>query len=449
MTNGSNSQQQPGPEQQPAPNGGSTHGAHGAHDHESAPDHPAISGKGAVIGVGIVLIAIVVLAVHGISKRHHNDEVLADTTQRLAAPSVIAIPPKPGAPTDTFVLPGNVGAYTDSPIYARTSGYLTKWYYDIGARVKKGALLAEISTPELDQQLAQAEADLATSQANANNARIQSERYQDLVKSEAVSQQDTDTFVNQAASTLASVRSAQANVQRLKELQSFEKVYAPFDGVVTARGTDIGQLVNQGSGNELFHMQALETLRVYTNVPEVYTQSIKRGEKIDLGFPEHPGKLYQGTLVRTADAIDPANRTLLVEIDVDNRKGELMPGSLAQVHFKATSVGQTFIVPVSALIFRHEGLRIATVVNGNVAHLVSIVIGQDNGSTVEVVSGLSASDRVIQDPPDSIIEGEKLYVESPNGEPSPEVGAPTADKRQLDNINQPANGNAPSKTGDK
>jgi RND family efflux transporter MFP subunit len=335
---------------------------------------------------------------------------------------VIALPPQPGAPVDTFVLPGNVGAFTDAPIYARTSGYLTKWYYDIGARVKKGALLADIATPELDQQLAQAEADLSTSQANANNARTQSERYQDLVKSDAVSKQDTDTFINQAASTLAAVRSAQANVQRLKELQGFEKVYAPFDGVVTARGTDIGQLVNQGSGSELFHMQALQTLRVYTNVPEVYTPNIKRGEKIELGFPEHPAKMYQGTLVRTADSIDPTNRTLLVEIDVDNRKGELMPGSLAQVHFKTKSVGQTFIVPASALIFRHEGLRIATVVNTNVVHLVPIVIGQDNGATVEVISGLNGSERVIQDPPDSLIEGEKLYVESPNQTANPQNG---------------------------
>ena len=203
------------------------------------------------------------------------------------------------------------------------------------------------------------------------------------MKSDAVSQQDTDTFVNQAASTSAAVRSAQANVQRLKELQGFEKVYAPFDGVVTARGTDTGQLISQGAGNELFHMQALQTLRVYTNVPEVYTASIKRGQKIDLSFPQYPGRLYQGTLVRTADAIDPANRTLLVEIDVDNRKGELMPGSLAQVHFKTSAVAQTFIVPASALIFRHEGLRIGTVTSNGEAHLIPIIIGQDNGATVK------------------------------------------------------------------
>jgi RND family efflux transporter MFP subunit len=390
------------------------------------PEHKAVSGRGAVIGVAIVLIAIVVLAVYGIWKRRHNDEVLADTTQRLSAPSVIASPPRPGAPVDTFILPGNVSAYTDSPIYARTSGYLTKWYYDIGARVKKGALLAEIAAPEVDQQLAQAEADLLTAQSNAGNAKTQADRYKGLVGSDAVSQQDTDTFVTQAASTSSAVHSAQANVQRLKELQGFEKVFAPFDGVVTARGVDTGQLINEGAANELFHLQALETLRVYANVPQIYTGAIRLGEKIDLGFPEHPGRLFQGKLVRTAKAIDPANRTLLVEIDIDNRKGELMPGSLAQVHFRAASVGQTFVIPVSALIFRHEGLRVATVVNNDVAHLVPVVIGQDNGATVEIISGLSANDRVIQDPPDSIIEGEKLYVESPGQNANQPNGAPPA-----------------------
>jgi RND family efflux transporter MFP subunit len=227
-----------------------------------------------------------------------------------------------------------------------------------------------------------------------------------------VSQQDTDTFVNQAASTSAAVRSAQANVERLKQLQGFERIYAPFDGVVTARAIDTGQLINEGAQNELFHLQAIRVLRVYTNVPQVYSQSVKRGAKIDLSFPEHPGKMYQGTLVRTADAIDPNNRTLLVEIDVDNRAGELLPGSLAQVHFKTSQATQTFIVPVSALIFRREGLRIGTVANGNIAHLVPIVIGEDDGATVQIVSGLDAGSRVIQDPPDSIIEGEKLYVES-------------------------------------
>jgi RND family efflux transporter MFP subunit len=381
-----------------------------SHDGTNAPEQKPISPRRAVVGAVILLLVAVLLAGLGILRRHSADSVLADQTNQLAPPTVVVVPPAQGAPVDNFLLPGNVSALTDSPIYARTSGYLTHWYFDIGARVKKDALLAEISTPELDKQLAQAQADLNTAEANANNAHIQADRYSDLVKSNAVSRQDTDTFVNQAAATAAAVKSAQANVQRLRELQSFEKVYAPFDGVVTARNIDTGQLIDQGAAKELFHMQAIQTLRVYTNVPQVYSPAIKVGSRIDVTFAEHPGKIYQGTLKRTAEAIDPATRTLLVEIDVDNRAGELLPGSLAQVHFKTPSVSATFIVPAAALIFRREGMRVGTVVNGNVAHLAPVVIGEDDGAKVQIVSGLSASDRVIQDPPDSLIDGEKVTV---------------------------------------
>ena len=392
-----------------------------AHDHESAPEQTAISPRFALLGIAVVVVATVLLAAFGILRRSHEATVLAERTTQLAAPSVIAAAAKPGAPVDNFVLPGNVTAFTDSPIYARTSGYLTRWYFDIGAKVKKGALLAEISTPEVDQQLAQAQADLATAQANANNARIQADRYSGLVKSNAVSRQDTDTFVNLAASTAAQVRSAQANVQRLRELQSFEKVYAPFDGVITARTVDTGQLIDTGAAKELFRLQAIQTLRVYANLPQAYSQSVKRGMKIDITFAEYAGKVYQGTLVTTADAIDPTSRTLLVEIDVDNRAGELLPGSLAQVHLKMLTAGQTFVVPVAALIFRSEGMRVGTVVDGNMARLVPVVIGQDNGATVQIVSGLSSTDLVIQDPPDSLIDGEKMTVVNPgnsSGNPS-------------------------------
>ena len=384
-----------------------------ADSHESAPEQASVSPRKAVIGLILLLVVAAVFAALGILSRMHSDKVLARTTQELAAPTVIALTPSQGTPVTSLLLPGNVTAYTDSPIYARTSGYLTRWYFDIGARVKKGALLAVIATPEIDRQLQQAQADLATAEANANNARIQAERYSGLVKSNAVSRQDTDTYINQAAATAAAVRSAQANVQRLNELQSFEKVYAPFDGVVTARNIDTGQLIDQGAGKELFHMQAIQTLRVYTNIPQVYSQSARRGLKLDLTFPEHPGERFQGTLVRTADAIDPASRTLLVEIDVDNRKGELMPGSLAQVHFKAPAATRSFIVPAAALIFRREGLQLGTLVNGNVAHLVPVIIGEDDGATVQIISGLNADDKVIQDPPDSLIEGEKVTPESP------------------------------------
>jgi RND family efflux transporter MFP subunit len=399
----------------------SDHNPQSHQGNETRPQQKPISPRLALIGVVLLLLVGLLLAGLGILRRTRADSVLAERTQELAAPTVtVAVPPK-GAPVDSFVLPGNVTAWTDSPIYARTNGYLTHWYFDIGAKVKKGALLAEIATPEVDQQLSQAQADLATAEANANNARIQADRYTGLVKSNAVSRQDTDTFVNQAAATAAAVRSAQANVQRLSELQSFEKVYAPFDGVVTARAVDIGQLINQGAGQaagtELFHMQAIQTLRVYANLPQNYSQTVKQGMKVDLTFAEHAGKIFQGTLARTADAIDPASRTLLVEIDVDNRGGELLPGSLAQVHFKTPTAGPVFVVPSAALIFRKEGMRVGIVADGNVARLVPVVIGEDDGANVQIVNGLSATDLVIQDPPDALIDGEKLTVVTP-GKPS-------------------------------
>ncbi|MGD0631471.1 MAG: efflux RND transporter periplasmic adaptor subunit [Terracidiphilus sp.] len=397
----------PNPQTSPPPSHESGHAT------ETAPEQKPISGRLALIGLLAVVVVTIALAGWGILSRRNANTVLAERTTDLAAPSVIAVVPKQGAPVDSFVLPGNVTAYTDSPIYARTSGYLTKWYFDIGARVEKGALLAEIATPELDQQLAQGENDLVTAQATANNARMQADRYMGLVKTDAVSHQDTDTFVNQAAATAAAVKSAEANVQRLKELQSFEKVYAPFDGVVTARNIDTGQLITEGSSSELFHMQAIQTLRVFANLPQAYSANVKRGSKIDLTFVEYPGKTYQGTLVRTADAIDPVSRTLLVEVDVNNRDGQLLPGSLAQVHFKTPAATQTYIVPSAALIFRREGMRLGTVVDGNTAHMVPVVIGEDDGATVQIVSGLNGGEKVIQDPPDSLIEGEKVYVESP------------------------------------
>jgi RND family efflux transporter MFP subunit len=391
-----------------------------SHNESPAPDLAPTSPRKAVIGVAIVLAAFAVLAVVGILSRMHARTVLAETTQRIAAPTVIALPAKPGSPTDTFTLPGNVTAYTDSPIFARTSGYLTRWYFDIGAHVKKGALLAEISAPEVDQQLAQAQADLANAQATAANAHSQAERYSGLVQTDAVSHQDTDTFVHQAAATAASVRSAQANVQRLRQLQSYQKIYAPFDGVVTARTIDTGQLIDAGAARELFHLQAIQTLRVYTNLPQGDVAAAKPGAKIPVTFPERPGQTYTGTLVRTSNAIDPVSRTLLVELDVDNRAGELLPGALAQVHFKAPATVSTFVVPAAALIFRSQGMQVGTVVNspnGPVAHLASVIIGQDDGATIQIVSGINPGDRVIQDPPDSLIEGQRVTPVSVAAEP--------------------------------
>jgi len=380
---------------------------HEGQDNQHAPEAKPVGTGIALTALAVVLIVFAALATFGILSRIHRNNVLAKSTQELAAPVVIALAPQQGAATDTFALPGNVTAYTDSPIYARTSGYLTKWYHDIGSQVKKGELLAEIATPELDQQLAQAEADLGAAEANAKNAKAQAQRYQGLVATNAVSQQDTENFTNQATATASSVKSAQANVERLKQLQAFEKIYAPFDGVVTGRSIDTGQLIDTGVARELFHMQSINTLRVYANVPQMYSANLKRGTNIDLSFPEHPGQTYQGMLVRTSNAIDPSSRTLLVEIDVDNRKGELLPGALAQVHFKASSV-QTFVVPVSAIIFRREGTQVGVLGADNTAHVVPVTIGQDDGRTVQIVSGLKADDLVIQDPPDSLIEGERV-----------------------------------------
>jgi RND family efflux transporter MFP subunit len=395
------------------------------HDESHAPEQEKIAPHKAVIVLVVVAVVFGILALVGYLDRKHDDKVLAADTVKYAAPTVEIAQAKQAPPVDNFVLPGNVTAYTDSPIYARTDGYLTHWYFDIGARVKQGALLAEISTPELDQQLAQAQADLATAQTNEKNARVQAERYKELVITDAVSKFDTDTYVTQAAAAETAVKSAQANMQRLKEMQSFEKVYAPFDGVVTARNVDTGQLIAQGASVELFHLQALGTLRVYTNVPQLYTATLKRGTRIPLTFPEYPLKTFEGTLVRTADAIDPASRTLLVEVDVNNSGGLLMPGSLAQVHFKMLQSVSTFVVPTATLIFRRDGLQIGTVVDskdGTVAHLVPITIGQDDGATAQVTSGLTASDQVIQDPPDSIIEGQKVTVVKPGSNGQPNAG---------------------------
>ncbi len=284
--------------------------------------------RGTVIVLLIVfLVAAVIAAIAGILPRLHARRQLQEETNQLAAPDVQVAAPQLGAPAEEVILPGNIFAYVDAPIYARTNGYLKKWYFDIGAHVKKGQLLAEIESPEVDQQLAQAKADLLTAEANAKYAQATASRYQDLVKSNAVSRQDTENFTTQASASNTQVKSAMANVQRLQQLVSFEKVYAPFDGVVTARGVDIGQLIDAGANRELFHLADEHILRVYVNVPQVYSLACKPGVTADLTFVEYPGRTFQGKIVRTAKAIDPTSRTLLVEVDVDNRKGELVPGA--------------------------------------------------------------------------------------------------------------------------
>ena len=376
-------------------------------------EQPPISGSKAIVLLFVVLAVAVVIAVLGIVPRLRARTKLQQNTEALATPDVVVAKPQSGAASQELVLPGNMQAYVDSGMYARTDGYLKKWYFDIGARVKKGQLLAIIESPEVDQQLFQAKADLATAQANAGYAKVQASRYQDLLKSNGVSQQDTDNFTTQAASTNTQVQSAIANVQRLEQLTGFEKIYAPFDGTVTARNVDIGTLINSGTALELFHLSQESVLRVYVNVPQVYSPACVPGVGATLTLAEFPGKTFQGKIVRTSKAIDPNSRTLLVEVDVKNPTGELYPGAYAQVHFKLNNPQPTLILPVSTLMFRSEGLRVGIVENNNTAKLLPITIGRDDGRNVEVVSGLQPNDEVIQSPPDSLIDGETVRIVQP------------------------------------
>jgi RND family efflux transporter MFP subunit len=386
----------------------------------------APGGRRGLLGVVIALLIIAVVVIAGIVPRRRARAELKSETRELAIPSVAVVHPAPGATQTEIVLPGNVQAYSDSPIYARTNGYLKKWYVDIGGRVKAGQLLAEIETPEVDQQLDQARADLNTARANYKLSEITAARYADLLKTDSVSKQDVDNANGDFEAKKAMVASADSNVRRLEELQAFEKVYAPFDGVITARNTDVGHLINSGAGTpatELFHIAAIQTLRVYINVPQDYSQSARVRLKADLEFQEFPGRRFQGTLVRTAESIDVASRTLLVEVDVDNRNGELLPGAYAQVHLKVPTSVRTLELPVSALIFRSQGLQVGTVDKNSSAVLKSVSLGRDMGNTVEIVSGLSPDDVVITNPPDSLISGEEVRVvpgrQGPTGSPVP------------------------------
>ena len=368
--------------------------------------------------IAVVALAIVAaVVISGILPRIHARADLDKETAEMAIPTVSVVQPKRGAPAQEIVLPANVQAYIDSPIYARTNGYLKHWYVDIGAHVKAGQLLADIETPEVDQQLRQSRADLATAEANLNLSQITATRYADLLKTDSVSKQDADNAAGDYAAKQATVQSAQANVRRLEELQAFEKIYAPFDGVITARNTDIGALIDSGSSGgartELFHIAQPDKLRVYVNVPEVYSQAAKPGLTADLALSEFPGRLFPGTLVRTAEAIDQSTRTLLVEIRVNNPTGTLLSGAYAEVHLKLPTATSAFILPVNALLFRAEGLRVAAVTDGHHADLKQVTLGHDFGSEVEVVAGLTGNESIIVNPPDSIVAGEEVRIAPP------------------------------------
>jgi len=369
--------------------------------------------------VASLIVAAVVIS--GIVPRVKARATLRAETNQLAVPTVIVVQPKRSSPGQDIVLPANVQAFKDAPIYARTNGYLKRWYADIGAHVKAAQLLAEIDTPEVDQQLHQARADLTTAEANVHLSEITANRYQGLLRSDSVSQQDADNAAGDYAAKKAIVQSAQANVRRLEDLQSFQRIYAPFEGIITARNTDIGQLIDSGSSggpkSELFHIAAPGKLRVYVNVPQVYSRVAKPGLKADLTLAEFPGRRFAGNLVRSADAIDPASRTLLVEIEVNNPTGELWAGAYAEVHLKLPGDGSTFTIPVNTLLFRSEGLRVASVKDGKIS-LIPLTLGRDFGSDVEVLTGLNGDESLVVNPPDSIVSGQSVRLAA-NGATSP------------------------------
>lgn len=370
--------------------------------------------KGAWIGIGMVALIVAIAVVFGILARSSTEHSLATETKAAAIPSVNVIYPVASTLSSEIALPGNVQAFTDTPIYSRTNGYLKSWYFDIGAHVKKGQLMAQIETPELDQQLQVAQADLKSAQANLDLANVTSGRYQNLLKTNSVSKQEADVAMSDAAAKNAAMEASMAGVRRLEQLQSFEKVYAPFDGIVTARNTDIGALISGGANStpkELFHLAAIGKIRVYVAVPEAYTAVVKNGDTATLTLDEYAGRTFEGTITRNSNAIDQASRTLNVEVDIANPKGELLPGAYVFVHFKVPEHVKNLMIPSNTLLFRAEGMQVGVVRDGHV-QLVPIKIDKDVGAKVEISSGLQPTDAVILDPSDSLASGQEVHIAS-------------------------------------
>src|SRR5271170_5872355 len=384
----------------------------GVQDH--SPQHGGAEKKGHLFLILIIVaLALVALGALTLLQRRSQYRALADETETLAVPTVSVTHATTEASQEDLVLPGAMQSYVESPIYARTNGYLKTWYHDIGSRVAKGELLADIDTPEVDQQLSQAKADLNTAHANTDLSRTTANRYVDLLKTDSVSQQEVDNFTSDFAAKTATENSAQANVHRLEDLESFKHVYAPFSGVITRRNVDIGNLINAGNGGAtqlLFVLSQIDPIRVYVNVPEVYAPAIYTGLGAYLVLTQYPGRRFEGKVVRTANAIDPANRTLLTEVDVPNKSGELLPGGYAEVHLEVRVAAARLQVPVNALLFRAEGLRAVTVDADHKTHLAPLQIGRDYGTTLEVLQGLSAQDWIVVNPADSLDEGQHVNV---------------------------------------
>jgi RND family efflux transporter MFP subunit len=379
--------------------------------HENLQSDPAIKRSLRRFAL-LLLIVAVVLAVWGELSRVLARNALSKETASSALPTVITVVAESSNSGEELVLPGAVQAYIEAPIYARTNGYLKIWLTDIGTSVTRGQLLAEIDTPEIDQQLAQAQADLATARANEALAASTNQRWKELLGTDSVSKQDADEKAGDAAAKHAAAESAAANVARLRELESFKRVVAPFSGVITARNTDIGSLINAGqsAGSELFRIADTHKLRVYVRVPETYAAATQPGVEAELQLAELPGKVLSAKTVRTANALDPSLRTLQVELELGNAKGEVLPGAYAEVHFKLASNANTLRLPANTVLFRAQGLQVATVGEDKRVKLKSVVQGRDFGKSIEVLSGLEAKDRVILNPPDSISDGVEVRI---------------------------------------
>jgi RND family efflux transporter MFP subunit len=393
-----------------------------------------------------VAAALVVVGLFILLQRRSQYNALAEETEKLAIPTVSVTHPAMEPPQEDLVLPSTLQAYVESPIYARTNGYLKKWYHDIGSHLQQGELLADIDTPEVDQQLLQARADLNTARANERLSEITAKRYEELIKTDGVSKQEVDNAAGDYAAKVATVASAEANVHRLEELESFKHIYAPFAGVITRRDIDMGNLINAGAGTgqELFYLAQTDPIRAYVSVPEMYAPSVHSGLPAFFALTQYPGQQFQGKVVRTADAIDQASRTLNTEVDVPNKNGQLLPGGYAQVHLFVGVKEARLQVPVNALLFRAEGLRAVVVDANHKTHLQQLTIGRDYGTALEVLQGLKPDDWIVLNPPDSIDEGMQVNVKvvQPNGGAATQtVGAPSAG-------NPPHNGTPPGAAGD-
>jgi RND family efflux transporter MFP subunit len=389
-----------------------------AHATQTAPpiviDPTVKLGRAPIVGVVLVALLLGVFIVIGIRSRVHAEEKLSSNAQQNSALSVAVTTASRGAGPLEITLPANTQAYIDTPIYARTNGYLRKWYADIGTRVHRGQILAEIETPELDQQVEQAQSDLATARANQEIAQITAERWKKLLAKNAVSRQEADQATSDFSARQSALSSAQANLRRLEQLQGFEKIYAPYNGVITARNVDIGSLIQAGDSSspraELFHMASTDKLRLFVPVPEVYASAVRSGDRIVVTSDADPNQKFTGTIVRNSDSIDISNRTLNVEVDVANSDHKLLPGQYAFVHLPIPPSNSSMTLPSNALLFRAEGLRVGVVRHGRVA-LTPVEIGHDYGAKVEITAGLTPQDQVILNPSDSLAEGEPVQIE--------------------------------------